>query len=153
MFSEIIEENADKEVDVVGLGCSKEAFTEHEEVRILIDKLNVSDGKHSLTNPSSPEFRLAEKNWQRFSFILDQYQEQPHLIDPHLENMINKLIQITKEVTIDSETKHLAFRYLYFIAKVRGYKVVSRHLPHEVRFSITCNAFKIIINFLLLYFR
>lgn len=133
MSIEMTEENADKEVDVIGLGCSKEAFTEHEEVQVLIDKLNVSDGKNSLTNPSSPEFRLAEKNWQRFSFILDQYQEQPHLIDPHLENMLNKLIQITKVKAIDIETKHLAFRYLYFIAKVRGYKVVSRHLPHEVR--------------------
>ena len=132
MSGEITEESVDKEVDVIGLGCSKEAFTEHEEVLSLIDKLNVSDGRLLTNNPTSPEFRLAEKNWQRFSFILDQYQEQPHLIDPHLESMLNKLIQVTKEVTVDAETKHLAFRYLYFIAKVRGYKVVSRHLPHEV---------------------
>ncbi|EFX72680.1 hypothetical protein DAPPUDRAFT_58703, partial [Daphnia pulex] len=72
-----------------------------------------------------------ERNWQRFSFILDQYQEQPHFIDSHLDGLLTKIINIIREEVLDYEVKHVAFRCLYFISKVRGYKVVARHLPHE----------------------
>ena len=132
MTLEVADEGAEKEVDVIGLGCSKESFTEHEEVEKLIDELKAS-AQHQ-TNPT--DIRLVERNWQRFSFILDQYQEQPHLIDSHLDGLLTKIIDIIREEGLDLEVKHVAFRCLYFISKVRGYKVVARHLPHEVLLSI-----------------
>lgn len=128
MTLEIADEITDKEVDVIGLGCSKESFTEHEEVERLIDCLKVLTKDET----TSTDMRLGERNWQRFSFILDQYQEQPHLIDSHLDSLLTKIIDIIREDGLSLEVKHSAFRCLYFISKVRGYKVVSRHLPHEV---------------------
>ena len=118
---EITDECVEKEVDAVGLGCSKEAFTEHAEILEIIDDIG-----------SSGDFRHSERNWQRFSFILDQYQEQPHLIDPHLESILCKIITIIRDENLDVDTKHFAFRYFYFVSKVRGYKVIARLLPHEV---------------------
>ncbi|EFX70076.1 hypothetical protein DAPPUDRAFT_257534 [Daphnia pulex] len=67
----------------------------------------------------------------RSHFHEDQYQEQPHLIDSHLDGLLTKIINIIREEVLDYEVKHVAFRCLYFISKVRGYKVVARHLPHE----------------------
>ncbi|EFX65236.1 hypothetical protein DAPPUDRAFT_333395 [Daphnia pulex] len=61
----------------------------------------------------------------------NQYQEQPHLIDSYLDGLLTKIINIIREEGLDYEVKHVAFRCLYFISKVRGYKVVARHLPHE----------------------
>ena len=122
MSIEMEDSGTGREVDVIGLGCSKEAFTEHEEVCKIIDEIP------SLTTDS----QQAKRNWQRFSFVLDQYQEQPHLIDPHLEKILEKIITLIRNESLDPELKHETFRYLYFIAKVRGYKVVTRLLPHEV---------------------
>ncbi|EFX74624.1 hypothetical protein DAPPUDRAFT_251690 [Daphnia pulex] len=47
------------------------------------------------------------------------------------ETKIIIFINIIREEGLDYEVKHVAFRCLYFISKVRGYKVVARHLPHE----------------------
>lgn len=135
MTLEVPDETPEKEVDVIGLGCSKESFTEHSEVIKLIDELKISVQKQN--NPT--DIRLVEKNWQRFSFILDQYQEQPHLIDSHLDGLLTKIISIVRDEGLHYEVKHVAFRCLYFISKVRGYKVVARHLPHEVRPSYNCH--------------
>lgn len=120
------EETNEKEVDVVGLGCSREAFSEHEEVKQLVDELK------SVAKSTSADYRQLERNWQRYSFILDQYQEQPHLLDPHLDSILAKIIGIIRDEANTVNVQHIAFRCLYFLAKVRGYKVVARHLPHEV---------------------
>lgn len=133
-MSDVSDEANEKEVDVIGLGCSKEAFSEHEEVKRLIDELKVSAQNQS----ANADFRQLERNWQRFSFILDQYQEQPHLLDPHLDEILLKIIGITREESQSVDVKHVAFRCLYFLAKVRGFKVVARHLPHEVLRSSVC---------------
>lgn len=130
MTLEVADECTEKEIYVIWLGCSKESFTEHSEVEKLIDELRTS-AQHQ-TNQT--DIRLVERNWQRFSFILDQYQEQPHLIDSHLDGLLTKIINIIREEVLDYEVKHVAFRCLYFISKVRGYKVVARHLPHEVMY-------------------
>ncbi|EFX75777.1 hypothetical protein DAPPUDRAFT_323024 [Daphnia pulex] len=39
MTLEVADECTQKEIDVIGLGCSKESFTEHSEVEKLIDEL------------------------------------------------------------------------------------------------------------------
>ncbi|EFX61181.1 hypothetical protein DAPPUDRAFT_340488 [Daphnia pulex] len=61
----------------------------------------------------------------------------PHVIllgcskESFTETKIIIFINIIREEGLDYEVKHVAFRCLYFISKVRGYKVVARHLPHE----------------------
>ncbi|XP_054957961.1 tubulin-specific chaperone D isoform X2 [Pan paniscus] len=63
---------------------------------------------------------------------MDKYQEQPHLLDPHLEWMMNLLLDIVQDQTSPASLVHLAFKFLYIITKVRGYKTFLRLFPHEV---------------------
>nr|XP_005342030.3 tubulin-specific chaperone D [Ictidomys tridecemlineatus] len=67
-----------------------------------------------------------------FLVIMDKYQEQPHLLDPHLEWMMNLLLDMVRDKTSPAALVHLAFKFLYIITKVRGYKVFLRLFPHEV---------------------
>ncbi|ELU05840.1 hypothetical protein CAPTEDRAFT_167258 [Capitella teleta] len=99
-----------------------EAFKESSEVKGIIE-----------TIPNIYKDQIAvELAMERFLFIIDQYQEQPHLLDPHLENLLKQLLDIVKDVAVVAPVKALAFRMLYLITKTRGYKVVVRLLPHEV---------------------
>ncbi|XP_035158150.3 tubulin-specific chaperone D isoform X2 [Callithrix jacchus] len=63
---------------------------------------------------------------------MNKYQEQPHLLDPHLEWMMNLLLDIVRDQTSPASLVHLAFKFLYIITKVRGYKIFLRLFPHEV---------------------
>jgi hypothetical protein len=112
----------------IGLGCALQMFSEHEEVINMIENLRtiyVSEVS-------------VERAYERFTYILNQYQEQPHLLDPYLDNILDKLIGIVRYGDSSIELKHASFKYLYIVMKVRGYKVVVRHLPHEVRLILCC---------------
>ncbi|XP_010617003.1 tubulin-specific chaperone D [Fukomys damarensis] len=63
---------------------------------------------------------------------MDKYQEQPHLLDPHLEWMMNLLLDMVQDKTSPDTLVHLAFKFLYIITKVRGHKIFLRLFPHEV---------------------
>uniref|UniRef100_F7ACU9 Tubulin-specific chaperone D n=1 Tax=Monodelphis domestica TaxID=13616 RepID=F7ACU9_MONDO len=63
---------------------------------------------------------------------MDKYQEQPHLLDPHLEWMMNLLLDIVRDNDSPPALVHLAFKFLYIITKVRGYKIFLGLFPHEV---------------------
>lgn len=112
-----------KEEEPFGLGCALEYFSDHEEVFEMIDNL-----KNIYNNDTG----FIEKAYERFSFLLSQYIEQPHLIDSHIDGMLEKLISIVRNTDNCMQLKHLAFKYMFVIVNVRGYKVVVRHLPHEV---------------------
>uniref|UniRef100_A0A8C3QS78 Tubulin-specific chaperone D n=1 Tax=Cyanoderma ruficeps TaxID=181631 RepID=A0A8C3QS78_9PASS len=64
---------------------------------------------------------------------MDKYQEQPHLLDRHLEGMMNSLLEIVRDSGSPPPLVHLAFKFLYIITKVRGYKRFLPLFPHEVR--------------------
>lgn len=106
----------------VGLGCCLVLFTEWKQVLGLIDELPeiYTDDSH------------CEKSHEQFKYILTQYTEQPHLIDPYLCEMLEKILTIVRDPTKLSQLKHKTFRYLFLIVSVRGYKVVLQNLPHEV---------------------
>ncbi|XP_068082742.1 tubulin-specific chaperone D [Anabrus simplex] len=106
----------------IGLGCALELFSEVEEIMSMIDNIK---SVYSSAN-------LAEPAYERFLYILSLYQEQPHLLDPHLERMLDSLVAVVRCPESPMELKHETFKYLHVIMKVRGYKVVVRHLPHEV---------------------
>jgi len=75
---------------------------------------------------------IKEKCDEAFTKIVDEYLEQPHLLDPHLDMLLRKLISyILKKNSLKLESD-VAFRYLYLICKVRGYKNITKKFPHEV---------------------
>uniref|UniRef100_A0A6P7FPZ1 Tubulin-specific chaperone D n=1 Tax=Diabrotica virgifera virgifera TaxID=50390 RepID=A0A6P7FPZ1_DIAVI len=112
-----------KEDEPFGLGCALEYFTEHEEVLKIIDNLK---------NTVNAETSIVERTHEKFSFLLNQYIEQPHLIDSHINEILEKFIEIVRNPTNDMKLKHLTFKFLFVVVNVRGYKVIIRHLPHEV---------------------
>ncbi|KAF8795134.1 Tubulin-specific chaperone D like protein [Argiope bruennichi] len=115
------EGNAD-DTDSVGLGCALDVFKEYDEIISLISQLK------TVYNDQSQ----SEKVIERFIYILNQYQEQPHLLDRYLDDFLNELLKIARNPDNEKSLQYLAFKFLYIITKVRGYKVVLRHLPHEV---------------------
>ncbi|KAK7502461.1 hypothetical protein BaRGS_00006414 [Batillaria attramentaria] len=99
-----------------------EHFKEINEVRGLIESLkDVVD-----------DMRAQEMACERFTFIVDEYQEQPHLIDPYLEELISRLLSIARDPSSSKALSQEAFKYMYLITKTRGFKIVTRFLPHEV---------------------
>ncbi|XP_070340005.1 tubulin-specific chaperone D isoform X5 [Equus asinus] len=99
-----------------------EAFGDGAETRELLGRLRAVLGDRA----------AREGALERFRVIMDKYQEQPHLLDPHLEWMMNLLLDIVQDKTSSADLVHLAFKFLYIITKVRGYKTFLRLFPHEV---------------------
>lgn len=73
-----------------------------------------------------------EKSYETFSNILSRYQEQPHLLNPHLPALIEQLLNAIRAKDVPTTLFHAAFKYLYQITKVRMYKVILKFLPHEI---------------------
>lgn len=101
------------------------AFKEYNQLMQLIKDLPVNVKK----------MREREMACQKFLLIIDEYQEQPHLIDPHLTEIFDKLIAYIQGNADKPENVaviHEAFKYMYSVTKMRGYKKIVQHLPHEV---------------------
>ncbi|XP_053767028.1 tubulin-specific chaperone D isoform X2 [Desmodus rotundus] len=112
----------EQEDGVLAQGGALEAFGDSAEARALLGGLRAVLGDRA----------AREGALQRFRAIMDKYQEQPHLLDPHLEWMMNMLMDIVQDKTSPADLIHLAFKFLYIITKVRGYKTFLRLFPHEV---------------------
>ncbi|XP_077897457.1 tubulin-specific chaperone D [Ictidomys tridecemlineatus] len=110
------------EDEALARGAALEAFGESEETRALLGRLRAVHGERAAREVAEERFRV----------IMDKYQEQPHLLDPHLEWMMNLLLDMVRDKTSPAALVHLAFKFLYIITKVRGYKVFLRLFPHEV---------------------
>lgn len=63
-------------------------FKEYNQVLSLIEQLPTN----------SSDLRRRERAYQQFNFICNTYQEQPHLMDPYLLNIFEKLIGVVKTV-------------------------------------------------------
>ncbi|XP_065333931.1 tubulin-specific chaperone D [Cloeon dipterum] len=115
------EDLASKDLDSLDyVACTKEAFTDADEVFRLIGEVSDADSVR------------AELQLTQFTKLLSQYQLQPHLLDSHLEKILHRLIGIVKDGQTSVDLKHEAFKYLVVVSHVRGYKTVARMLPHEV---------------------
>ena len=109
-------------------------FKEYKTIIRLIDTMRVN----------LKVLREGERAYEQFLFICDQYQEQPHLIDPFLPEIFEKLIDIVKktlksqkanevgDVNEDDQLINECFKYMHCLAKMRGYKRIVQHLPHEI---------------------
>ncbi|XP_006869675.1 PREDICTED: tubulin-specific chaperone D [Chrysochloris asiatica] len=116
------EVDAGREPDAPACVGALESFGESVETRELLGRLKDVHG----------DLAAREVALERFRVIMDKYQEQPHLLDPHLEWMMSLLLDMVQDKTSPPTLVHLAFKYLYVITKVRGYKVFLRLFPHEV---------------------
>ena len=105
----------------MGLGAALESFKESEELVEIIKNL-------SSTLQDTNQHELAV---ERFRYVLDWYQEQPHLLDPFLEDFLRLMIG---NVRLDTEASlmHATTQLMTHLFKVRGPKVVVKYLPHEV---------------------
>ncbi|XP_018322258.1 tubulin-specific chaperone D [Agrilus planipennis] len=112
-----------KDEEPFGLGCALELFSESVEVMNMID---------SIKSVVSAPISVFERAYERFVYILTQYQEQPHLLDSHLEVLLEKCIALIRDQSNPPELKHAVFKYMHVIISVRGYKDVVKRLPHEV---------------------
>ncbi|CAG9802319.1 unnamed protein product [Chironomus riparius] len=97
-----------------------EHFSEYDEVVKMIKELSHIYEKNM------------EKSYEKFSEIMSKYQEQPHLLDGHLTDMINSLLTIIRDEKSTDGLIHAGFKYLYQIIKVRTFKVFVKFLPHEL---------------------
>ncbi|TKS92043.1 D Beta-tubulin cofactor [Collichthys lucidus] len=97
------------------------SFSESSEARALISGLPETHGD-----------KMSETVTERFLVIMNRYQEQPHLLDPHLEWMVNMILDFVRSEQSSPSLVHLSFKFLYIICKVRGYKVFMQLFPHEV---------------------
>jgi hypothetical protein len=91
--------------------------------------------------------REKEKSFEQFLIIVDAYQEQPHLIDPFLSDIFDKLISMIKSyMTIQSVDNDAlineCFTYMHCLTKMRGFKKIVQYLPHEI------NDFEPVLNLL-----
>jgi hypothetical protein len=81
--------------------------------------------------------QLARGEFREFKAILEQYQEQPQLLDPHLEGLVTPLATRVSEVSDslhDEERFSAAMqicRLLQALVTVRGFKTVSRFFSHK----------------------
>ncbi|KAI8577490.1 hypothetical protein K450DRAFT_212781 [Umbelopsis ramanniana AG] len=96
------------------------------EFKILLDQLlDEQSGKY-------------DKSYTRIQQILDVYQEQPHLLDPHLESLIEPVViriraNISSSSAMEAQSKCAwLFKYLYYLTKARGYKTIVKFMTHEV---------------------
>lgn len=94
------------------------------------------------TSVDAPDHIQAEtqQKLQQLEKDINVYQEQSYLLDPYLEALVSppartlqQLVR-TASTELDPTSSALAAlcRLLYVYSKVRGYKIVSRFLHHEV---------------------
>ncbi|KAF1379591.1 hypothetical protein PFLUV_G00177630 [Perca fluviatilis] len=102
--------------------CVLGGFGESCETRALLSSLPEVHGSIVTTESAT----------QRFLVIMNRYQEQPHLLDPHLEWMLNIILEFVRSEKSPPSLVHLSFKFLYIICKVRGYKIFMQLFPHEV---------------------
>lgn len=73
-----------------------------------------------------------EKSYEIFSERLGRYQEQPHLLDPHLDVLLSNLLVYIRDASAPAALYHASFQYIYQLSKVRMFKVLVKYLPHEI---------------------
>lgn len=103
-------------------------FEQHDQVKEIIERIRTIDTQSVATNNAN-ETTDVERIFDQFQYILNQYQEQPQLIDNYLPDMIQKLLHYIEH---GPNKNHIAGALFHHLIKVRGFKVMTtRFLPHE----------------------
>ena len=86
---------------------------------------------HSLGEGPVSSHKEAFELKNRCIFILEQYQEQPGLLDPHLETWVTPMMNQVYEAIANKGDPHFLLELVYVLCKVRGHKTVLKFFPHE----------------------
>ena len=116
-------------------------------------------GSSSSSSPPAPSPPAAATALvRRFGTIIQKYQEQPTLLDSHMEGMVSMLMEKVRAITRSFHAQlqeqdelpgspgggtfrfsqcsdgslHLILESVYLLCKTRGYKAVIKYFPHEV---------------------
>ncbi|EFX77248.1 hypothetical protein DAPPUDRAFT_106183 [Daphnia pulex] len=89
MTLEVADECTQKEIDVIGLGCSKESFTEHSEVEKLIDELRTGYKVVARHLPHEKYLAGTTKAQDMAFYVLAIYLTRPDVKDSYLPGFIN----------------------------------------------------------------
>nr|CAD7588956.1 unnamed protein product [Timema genevievae] len=117
------EVNPDEKIlNNIGLVCASNAFREKDEILNMINNLG------SVYNDPVK----SENSYECFWKVLTIYQEQPKVLDQHLDEILDKLTDYVRSEKFEVKLKSEACKYLYVVMKVRRYKVIVKRLPHEV---------------------
>lgn len=76
-----------------------------------------------------------ETVFERLYFVISKYQEQPGLLDPHIENFLRPCLNRLKNTSdLVPPQPYIIYscKFVYIISKVRGGKHLLRWFPHEV---------------------
>jgi len=73
-----------------------------------------------------------EKTFEKYLVILNRYQEQPHLIDKHMEEWLSILLVHARNRLSNPTLSRVALKFMRLIFKVRGPKEVVKRMPHEI---------------------
>ncbi|CAL1164866.1 unnamed protein product [Cladocopium goreaui] len=115
-----IEEGSDEIV-----ANKKDFFHEIDEVRLALKKAVAVDLPQA----------MCRETCERIGQIWSQYQEQPALLDPFMEEMVEPLMATiaakVRQKDLENPNLHLLSSLMYLLTTVRGYKTVVRLFPHE----------------------
>ena len=112
--------------DINNVGITEGTMLDHfGEIKEIVDI--IADIPNIVKTQTSKE--MAD---EKFTEIVDKYLEQPHLIDPHLDNILKHLLKFIQDKSTPENQMHCAFKYLYLVTKVRGPKIMVKKFPHEV---------------------
>ncbi|VDK36928.1 unnamed protein product [Taenia asiatica] len=78
------------------------------------------------------DVRKEEMLLTKFSIIFGWYQEQPHLLDPYLNEMLGKCIALIYRNIENPKIYHFVFKIIHLMTNTRGYKSLIRLMPHTV---------------------
>ncbi|KAJ3112039.1 hypothetical protein HK100_002466 [Physocladia obscura] len=124
-------------------------FEEHEEVIRLIAELvemaRMDSGGAENNHSNNNDYHQAFVVQRRIRVLLERYQEQPQLLDAHLENMTNAIVIPIREIISTANSTFIskettasiipAVRALFYVlnvvCSVRGWKTVVSFLPHD----------------------
>uniref|UniRef100_A0A914WV96 Tubulin-specific chaperone D n=3 Tax=Plectus sambesii TaxID=2011161 RepID=A0A914WV96_9BILA len=123
----------EEEEEVIACAAQHLSMAHYGEICAIIDRIPVFAAEADIANCNTE----AELNTERYQKLLDLYQEQPHLLDGVLEELMSKLIAHVRASRKERDgllgsVGNTAFLFLSHLTKVRGYKVMLRYLPHEV---------------------
>lgn len=91
----------------------------------------------NIVSAVSADARAAQAQHMRFKTVLEEYQEQPQLLDPHLESLTSPLVEILTECARSLEgcgrvaSTMQVCRLLQALVNTRGHKTVVRFFPNK----------------------
>ncbi|RHZ45413.1 hypothetical protein Glove_680g46 [Diversispora epigaea] len=151
MEYEILEKNEDFEDDTCVKSSShfEQASEFFSYLPILLNSIddNTDNGEKDVEQ---------ERILRKLISLIDPYQEQPYLLDPHLENMVKPIVDLFRiyiksfnaqdlffsrnskdnlakdnKIQMSNKIKRL-FTLMYYLMKIRGYKTIVKFFSHEV---------------------